>query len=177
MGDTSTNRKRSLAELNAMSRDTFVACLGGVFEHSPWIPERAWSSRPFASIDALHADLVKVLDEASEAEQRALIRAHPELAGKEASAGTLTAESTGEQRGAGLDQCSPEELQRLQSANAAYQSRFGFPFVIAVKGLDRAGILAAVETRLHSTPEAELHTSLEQICRIARFRLDALIDT
>src|SRR5574337_695677 len=98
----------ALAALSAMPRAEFVGHLGDIFEHSPWIAERAWAARPFASIEALHAAMVAAVDHASEAEQLGLIRAHPELAGKEAAAGTLTAASTGEQRGAGLDQCSAD---------------------------------------------------------------------
>src|SRR5574338_187867 len=165
----------ALAALSAMPRAEFVGHLGDIFEHSPWIAERAWAARPFASIEALHAAMVAAVDRASEAERLGLIRAHPELAGKEAAAGTLTAASTGEQRGAGLDQCSADEIQRLRGLNAAYRERFGFPFVIAVKGLSRYQIMDAVEARLKTGRAAEFRTCLEQIGRIARFRLDALL--
>ena len=164
-----------LATLSAQPRDVFVAQLAGIFEHSPWIPERAWAARPFASIDTLHAAMLAVLDAASAEEKLGLIRAHPELAGKEAAAGTLTAASTGEQRGAGLDQCSADELARLRQLNAAYQARFGFPFVIAVKGLSRYQIMDAVETRLAHDVATEFQTCLTEIGKIARFRLDALL--
>ena len=164
-----------LATLSAQPRDVFVARLAGIFEHSPWIPERAWAARPFASIDTLHAAMLAVLDAASAEEKLGLIRAHPELAGKEAAAGTLTAASTGEQRGAGLDQCSADELARLRQLNAAYQARFGFPFVIAVKGLSRYQIMDAVETRLAHDVQTEFQTCLTEIGKIARFRLDALL--
>ncbi|HEX2519354.1 MAG TPA: 2-oxo-4-hydroxy-4-carboxy-5-ureidoimidazoline decarboxylase, partial [Castellaniella sp.] len=110
---------------------------------------------------------------ASRDEQLALITAHPELAGKEAAAGTLTSDSTREQRGAGLDQCSPDELKRLRSLNAAYRERFGFPFVIAVKDRSRYQIMEAIEERLHNDEDTELTTCLDQIGQIARFRLDA----
>lgn len=165
----------ALAALSAMPQAEFVGHLGDIFEHSPWIAERAWAARPFASIEALHAAMVAAVDHASEAEQLGLIRAHPELAGKEAAAGTLTAASTGEQRGAGLDQCSAEEIQRLRGLNAAYRERFGFPFVIAVKGLSRYQIMDAVEARLKNDRATEFRACLEQIGRIARFRLDALL--
>lgn len=165
----------ALAALSAMPQAEFVARLGDIFEHSSWIAERAWAARPFAGIEALHAAMVAAVDHASEAEQLGLIRAHPELAGKEAAAGTLTAASTGEQRGAGLDQCSADEIQRLRGLNAAYRERFGFPFVIAVKGLSRYQIMDAVETRLKNDRATEFRTCLEQIGRIARFRLDALL--
>jgi 2-oxo-4-hydroxy-4-carboxy-5-ureidoimidazoline decarboxylase len=118
----------ALDELSRLPQDAFVARLEGIFEHSPWIAERAWSAGPFASIDALHAAMCLVVDTAAPAEQLGLICAHPELAGKEAEEGTLTTASTGEQRGAGLDQCSKEELQRLRRLNQDYRARFGFPF-------------------------------------------------
>ena len=164
----------ALAALSALPRGEFIARLGDIFEHSPWVPERAWAERPFASIDALHAAMVAVVDAASEAEQLALICAHPELAGKEAAAGTLTAHSTGEQRGAGLDQCTPDEIVRLSVLNAEYRARFGFPFVIAVKGLTRKQIMDAIEARLANDRPTEFRACLAQIARIARFRLDAL---
>lgn len=165
----------SVTALSALPRDEFVARLADIFEHSPWIPERAWAARPFASIEALHTAMLAVLDAATNDEKLGLIRAHPELAGKEVAAGTLTAASTGEQRGAGLDQCSAGELARLRNLNAAYRERFGFPFVIAVKGLSRDQIMDAVEARLANDAATEFRTCLAQIGRIARFRLDALL--
>lgn len=174
MNQTLTPRL-SLDALSALPQAEFAARLGDIFEHSPWIPERAWAARPFVSVEALHAAMLAVLDAASEAEQLGLIRAHPELAGKEAAAGTLTTASTGEQRGAGLDQCSAEELLRLRGLNAAYRERFGFPFVIAVKGLSRYQIMDAVEARLGNDAATEFRTCLIEIGKIARFRLDALL--
>lgn len=167
--------KLTLETLSNMSQADFVATLGDVFEHSPWVAERAWTSRPFDSIDALHATMVAAVDAASKEEQTALIRAHPELAGKEAKAGTLTRASTGEQKGAGLDQCTAEELARLHGLNAAYQERFGFPFIIAVKGRNRHQIMDAVEERLANDMDTEFRTCLDQIAQIGRFRLDAMI--
>lgn len=165
----------ALAVHSALPQAAFVARFGSIFEHSPWIAERAWSARPFASVDALHGAMMKVLRAASAAEQLALIRAHPELAGKEAATGTLTTASTGEQQGAGLDQCTASELQRLRSLNAAYRARFDFPFVIAVKGLSRHQIIAAIETRLNNDTATEFRTCLDEIGKIARFRLDAML--
>lgn len=170
-----TPTERLLIELSTLPRADFVARLGDIFEHSPWIADRAWTARPFESVGSLHAAMLAVLASASEAEKLALIRAHPELAGKEAAAGTLTESSTGEQKGAGLDQCSAAELHRLRSLNAAYRSRFGFPFVIAVKGLSRHQIMDAIEARLQNDPATEFRTCLGEIARIARFRLDALM--
>lgn len=163
----------TLNELSSLSQDQFAQELGEIFEHSPWIPQRAWQARPFADVDALHKAMVQVVLEADQAEQLALIVAHPELAGKEAAEGTLTDASTSEQRGAGLDQCSPDELQRLRRLNAEYRERFGFPFVIAVKGRSRYEIMDAIENRLQNDREAEFATCLDQIGQIARFRLDA----
>jgi 2-oxo-4-hydroxy-4-carboxy-5-ureidoimidazoline decarboxylase len=163
----------TLTELSALPQPEFTRELGSIFEHSPWIPQRAWAKRPFADVDALHKAMVQVVRDADPAEQLALITAHPELAGKEAAAGTLTDASTSEQRGAGLDQCSAEELQRLRSLNAAYRERFGFPFVIAVKGRSRYQIMDAIEERLQNDRDVEFATCLDQIGQIARFRLDA----
>jgi 2-oxo-4-hydroxy-4-carboxy-5-ureidoimidazoline decarboxylase len=163
----------TLHALSSLSQAEFAHELGAIFEHSPWIPERAWAARPFADVDALHQAMLRVVREATPAEQLALITAHPELAGKEAAAGTLTNDSTSEQRGAGLDQCSPAELQHLRGLNAAYRERFGFPFVIAVKGRSRYQIMDAIEQRLHNDRDVEFDTCLDQIGQIARFRLDA----
>lgn len=170
-----TTPRLTPAALSALPREEFTARLADIFEHSPWIAERAWAARPFASVEALHAAMLTVLANADEAEQLGLIRAHPELAGKEAAAGTLTTASTGEQRGAGLDQCSADELQRLRGLNAAYRERFGFPFVIAVKGLSRYQIMDAVDARLANDAATEFRTCLTEIGKIARFRLDALL--
>lgn len=164
-------------ELGSMSRDAFVAALGGIFEHSPWVAERAWARRPFASVDALHATMQDVVAGADPSLQMALIRAHPELAGKAAIRGELTAESTREQSGAGLDQCSPEEFSDLQSLNRTYRDTFGFPFILAVRGYDRAGIIGQMRRRVANDRATETRESLAQIYRIARFRLDDLISS
>ena len=168
------NAKICINTLSAMSQADFVTTLADIFEHSPWIPERAWSARPFADVGQLHASMLAVLDAATPEEQLGLICAHPELAGKEAAAGTLTDASTAEQRGAGLDQCSKEELQRLRDLNEAYREGFGFPFVIAVKGLSRYQIMDSVDARLKNDRATEFKACLREIGKIARFRLDAL---
>lgn len=165
----------TIAELNALDAAGFTAALAQIFEHSAWIPERAAAARPFADVGALHAALFSVLAAASDTEKLALIRAHPELAGRAALRNELTPASASEQRGAGLDQCSPEEFARLTAANAAYSARFDFPFIIAVKGHTRASILAAIEQRLHHSHVQELTTALQQIERIAAFRLADLV--
>lgn len=170
---TPARTEAALAELSGLPQADFVARLEGIFEHSPWIAERAWRAGPFASIEALHSALCLVVDTAAPSEQLGLIRAHPELAGKEANAGTLTTASNAEQRGAGLDRCSTDELQRLRRLNSDYRQRFGFPFVVAVKGLTRYQIMDTVEARLNNDRDTEFRTCLREIGKIARFRLDA----
>jgi 2-oxo-4-hydroxy-4-carboxy-5-ureidoimidazoline decarboxylase len=165
----------TLAELNAGDRAGFVAALGDVFEHSPWVAERAWAARPFAGIDALHAAMVAAMHGAGEPLQLALIRAHPELAGRAMARAEMTADSTREQAGAGLAQCSPDELAQLRSLNARYHERFGFPFILAVKGLARGAIIAAFARRVERDRATEFAACLDEIARIAGFRLQALI--
>lgn len=157
-----------------LDREAFIARFGDLYERSPWIAAAAWDQGlgPEADhVDGLARRLAAMLDAADEEAQLAVIRAHPDLAGKAALAGDLTDDSLKEQAGAGLDQCTPEELSRFTRLNAAYQARFAFPFVIAVKGKDRHAILAAFETRLDHTPDEERRTAIDQIHRIARLRL------
>jgi 2-oxo-4-hydroxy-4-carboxy-5-ureidoimidazoline decarboxylase len=165
----------TLWELNRLSAPAFVTALGNVFEHSPWVAERACKKRPLASIDALHETMVAAMRSAPATSQISLIRAHPELAGKAALRGELTADSRLEQSGAGLGHCSADELARLTALNAAYKAKFGFPFILAVKGYDRAGILQEFARRLERDPGAELEEALTQIARITRFRLATLL--
>ncbi len=165
-----------MAELSRLPQAEFTACLDGIFEHSPWVAERAWYARPFSDLETLHQALLEVIHAASHADQLALINAHPELAGKEAIRGTLTQASTHEQKGAGLDQCSADEIARLRTLNAAYRERFGFPFVIAVKGLDRYRIMDEIEARCRHDRATEFAACLREIGKIARFRLDALFN-
>jgi OHCU decarboxylase len=164
-----------LETLNGVSATEFAAALGAIFEHSPWVAERAAGRRPFASGNALHRAMCEAVLEASEAEQLALVRAHPELAGRAAVRGDLTAASTNEQRRAGLADLTPEELARLRSLNAAYSIRLGFPFVLAVRGHTPQSVIAALERRLTHDPREELRVALEEIFRIARFRLEDLV--
>jgi 2-oxo-4-hydroxy-4-carboxy-5-ureidoimidazoline decarboxylase len=159
--------------VNGLSRADFVARLGGIYEHSPWVAERAFAARPFASLEDLHAAMQRALVEASAEEQLAVIRAHPELLGK-LEAAELTASSRSEQISAGLDRCSADEKARMRSLNQAYREQFGFPFIVAVKGLDWGGIIERIEARLGNDREAERATALREIGRIARFRLEAL---
>ena len=159
--------------LNRMPKPEFVAKLGGIYEHSPWVAERAYPARPFDSLDALHAAMEDVVSFAADDEKLALIRAHPELLGK-LDAAQLTASSRSEQSGAGLDRCTPEEKAQMRALNASYREKFGFPFIVAVKGLDWAGIIARMQERLPNSRDAEIAAALREIGRIARFRLAAL---
>jgi 2-oxo-4-hydroxy-4-carboxy-5-ureidoimidazoline decarboxylase len=159
--------------INALPPEAFVARLGGIYEHSPWVAARAYAARPFASLDALHAAMQAAMLAATPDEQLALIRAHPELLGR-LEAAQLTASSRSEQAGAGLDRCTAEERARMRELNDRYRERFGFPFIVAVKGLDWSSIIARMESRLPNTRAAELATALAEIGRIARFRLEAL---
>lgn len=140
-----------------------------LFEHSPWVEERA-DARP--SSGDRHADLMAVVDAATPDERLALIRAHPELAGKAAIDRTLTQASADEQASAGLDRLTPGEYERFHALNAAYRDRFGFPFIICVRLTDKAGILAAMQTRLAHDRETEIATAIEQIGEIVRLRLE-----
>ncbi|MDQ3458421.1 MAG: 2-oxo-4-hydroxy-4-carboxy-5-ureidoimidazoline decarboxylase [Deinococcota bacterium] len=163
-----------LKTLNTAAREDFTRRLGGVFESSPWVAAGAWERRPFTTVDELHAAMVEVVREAGSDRQLALIRAHPDLAGRAALAGELTESSKREQAGAGLDRLSQGEYARFQGLNEAYQERFGFPFVSAVKGHSKESILAAFEERLMNDAEAERARALLEIAKIARFRLMAL---
>jgi 2-oxo-4-hydroxy-4-carboxy-5-ureidoimidazoline decarboxylase len=162
----------SIAALNTADRATFVAAAGFAFEDSPWIAEAAWERRPFASLDELHAAMVAVVDVAPEDRRVALIAAHPDLAGRVAREGRLTAASRGEQAAAGLDRLTPEELARFDAANAAYRARFGFPFVICAREHDKSSILAALEDRARNDRATEIRTALAEIAKIARLRLE-----
>lgn len=164
-----------LQQLNEMPADEFVRRLAGVFEHSPWVASQVARERPFSSIDSLHAAMVRRVQQAGPTAQLSLIQAHPELAGKAAMAGQVTAESAREQAGAGLDLCGSADLDTLQRLNRRYVQKFGFPFILAVRGYDRRGIIAELERRTESSAAQEREESLRQIYRIARFRLQDLI--
>jgi len=165
----------SLQTLNQFGQQKFVKVLGGIFEHSPWVAEQVYALSPFDSVDSLHQHMVKVVNQADREQRKALICNHPELAGSEAEAGTLTSESQNEQATAGLNFCSAEELKRLREMNGLYLDKFRFPFVIAVKQLTRYDILDAIENRLNNSEEIEFETCIQQIGKIAYFRLFDLI--
>lgn len=157
-----------------LDRATFVSRFGGVYEHSPWIAEMAWDAGAVPDdTEALADTMASVVEAAGEQAQLALLRAHPDLAGRLAVRGGLTAESNVEQADAGLDRCTPAEFPEFQRLNAAYKARFGFPFIIAVRGLGRAAILEAFRRRLGNDREAEFREALDQVHRIARLRLTA----
>jgi 2-oxo-4-hydroxy-4-carboxy-5-ureidoimidazoline decarboxylase len=152
-------------------RDRFVEMLGGIFEHSPWVAERAWESRPFADIEALHRAMVSKVAEASHEEQLALLRAHPDLGTR----ARMSDASRGEQAGAGLDRLTADEFERLSQWNAEYRKRFGFPFLFAVKGSSKHDILRALEERRSASQDEEFEEALRQVYRIARFRLESAL--
>ncbi len=166
---------KALDRLNAAPEGEFIRALSAIYEHSPWVAEAVVEQRPFTDVDALAAAMARAVAMADDAARMALIRAHPQLAGKAAIAGELTDSSMREQQGAGLDRCTPEEFARLTRLNADYQARFGLPFILAVKGHTRASIIANMQARLGNDTEAEQAEALRQIDRIARFRLEALL--
>lgn len=166
----------SLLDLNRLSRADFVKVLGSLFEHSPWVAERAEIRRPFAHIGALHTAMVHAVESATPAEQLLLLRAHPELAGKEARAGEMTASSQAEQSSARLNALDATELACLTELNATYRQKFGFPFIIAVRHHTKRSIFSELERRNANDAETELPNALQQVYAITRLRLDALFE-
>jgi 2-oxo-4-hydroxy-4-carboxy-5-ureidoimidazoline decarboxylase len=158
----------TLDELNEFDRARFVAALGWIFEDSPWVAERTWTHRPFASLEHLHEAMTGAVAAATVEEQLALLRAHPDLGTR----ARMTEASTSEQAGAGLDRLTPEELERLRASNAAYRRKFGYPFLFAVRNSTRHQILDALERRLRNDPHQEFGEALRQVYRIAGFRLE-----
>jgi OHCU decarboxylase len=168
-------RPWTLARVNAFDCDEFTRVIGPVFEHSPWIAAAAWLRRPFASLDELHRALGDVVAQAGEIKQVELIRAHPDLVGRAAVAGTLTPASAREQAGAGLDNLDPGDVALFQNYNREYQEKFGFPFVICARLNRKESILAAFPVRLQNSREQELRAALNEIGKIARLRLEDLL--
>lgn len=162
--------------LNASDRGGFVARVGALYEHSPWIAAEAWEARPFPDRAALHRAMSDAVARAGADRQLALIRAHPDLAGRLARAGSLEAHSAGEQRGLGLDRLSDAEFERFDRLNSAYRARFDFPFIIAVRAHTRESVLAAFEARLAHDADTERAAALAEIDRIAWFRLQDMAD-
>ena len=162
-----------------MNKEQFVDTFGGIYEHSAWVAEAAFEQG--APDQSNGEQLIKALraqvDAADADAQLLLLRAHPDLAGKLAMSGELTAESTAEQAGAGIDQCTLEEFERFQSLNTEYVEKFGFPFIMAVKGFDRHQILSAFETRVNNDKKTEFSTALMQVHRIAELRINTWLDS
>ena len=160
-----------------ISKSDFVARFGGIFEHSPWVAERAFDrdGSIAQTVEAVHAALVAAFRAAAEAERLAVLRAHPDLAGKLAIAGGLTEDSKAEQASAGLDRLTPAEHTRFTELNDAYTEKFGFPFIIAVKGLGKDDILEAFERRIDNTPQEEFEAASAQVERIALLRLRSML--
>lgn len=165
----------TLDELNRAEAARFVEALGSIFEHSPWVAESVVDARPFTDVTALHAAMCEAVARAGTEAQLRLIRAHPQLASKAAVRQELTAASNREQSGAGLTECTPEEFARLSALNDRYQQRFGFPFILAVRGYDRAGVIAQMAARFERDHDTEFMEALAQIGRIAAFRLNDLL--
>jgi 2-oxo-4-hydroxy-4-carboxy-5-ureidoimidazoline decarboxylase len=165
-----------MAPINAMDRAAFVQKFGGIFENSPWVAEKTWEKRPFASLDDMHVAMVAVAKYAPATMQLALLQSHPDLAGKEAAAGTMTASSVAEQAGAGLNALSPAEMVQMSDLNAAYKKKFGFPFIIAVRMHSKEGIFFEFNRRLQNDTQTEFANDLQNVYIITRLRLNKLLD-
>jgi OHCU decarboxylase len=162
---------------SSLNREDFVQAFADIYEHSPWVAEKAYDlgqGTDLDDIETLHARMSDILLSADHATQLALINAHPDLAGKAAVQGQLTEASTNEQAGAGIHQCTSDEFARFTELNDAYKAKFAFPFIMAVKGSNRHQILAAFETRIHNSADTEFACALAEINKIAMFRLQAL---
>ncbi|MFL1454936.1 2-oxo-4-hydroxy-4-carboxy-5-ureidoimidazoline decarboxylase [Marinobacter sp. GN3S48] len=162
---------------SSLGREAFVAAFADIYEHSPWIAERAYDmgmDEKVDEIEVMHERMSNILLNADRDAQLALINAHPDLAGKAAMRGELTASSTSEQAGAGIQECTPEEFTRFVRLNEAYKNKFGFIFIMAVKGSNRHQILASFEERMDNSPEQEFQRALSEINKIALFRLQAM---
>ena len=167
----------TLGQINAFTRDEFVRVIGPVFEYSPWIAEVTWGRRPFATFEDLHGALCDTVTLSEAARQLPLICAHPDLVDRTATARALTAESAREQASAGLNRMSDEEMATFTELNHAYLKKFGFPFVICARLNQKEAILEAFRARLGNSYEQEMRSALEEICKIARLRLQDLVAT
>jgi OHCU decarboxylase len=164
-----------MESINELGRAAFVQRFGPLFEHSPWVAEDAWSDRPFTDADELYEALRAAMYAAPRERQLALIRAHPDLAGRAAIEGTLTRSSTREQASAGLDRLTPDEYDAFTRTNTAYRERFDFPFVVCVREHTKESILRVAAERLEHTHDEEVRVALEEIAKIARLRLREVI--
>ena len=167
----------TLAEINSLDRPAFTAALGHLFEHSPWVAEETWPRRPFRDASQLHAALCATMRAAPKEKQLALIRAHPDLAGRLAQQRKLTAESTREQASAGLSALTAEELAGFQKLNDGYRARFGFPFIICARLNAKDAILGAMQSRGQNSADVEFQTALGEIEKIARLRMEDVLQT
>jgi 2-oxo-4-hydroxy-4-carboxy-5-ureidoimidazoline decarboxylase len=165
-----------MATINGMDRVAFVQKFGGIFENSPWVAEQAWDERPFANVDAMHAAMVEVAKFAPVPRQLALLQSHPDLAGKEAQAGGMTASSVTEQASAGLNALSKDEMAQISDLNAAYKGKFGFPFIIAVRMHTKEGIFFEFRRRLQNDTVTEYANDLQNVYAITRLRLAKLLE-
>jgi 2-oxo-4-hydroxy-4-carboxy-5-ureidoimidazoline decarboxylase len=173
---TAISRPADMASINAMDRAAFVQKFGGIFENSPWVAEQAWEKKPFATLDEMHAAMVAVARYAPAPVQLALLQSHPDLAGKEAQSGTMTASSVAEQASAGLNALSHAEMTQVADLNAAYKKKFGFPFIIAVRMHSKEGILFEFNRRLQNDTQTEFANDLQNVYVITRLRLNKLLD-
>ncbi len=164
----------TIDQVNALSAQEFMSMLGGLYEHSPWVVEAAESRRPFEDFEALLSVMEEIVKTSGEVKQLALLRAHPELAGKAAIDRTLTDASMQEQASAGLDRMTPEEYAEFHRLNAAYRARFDFPFIICVRLTDKPGILRALDFRSRNTLQQEFSTALSEVSKIVSLRLEAM---
>lgn len=165
-----------MAGINAMDRAAFVAQFGGIFENSPWVAEQAFDRKPFTTLDALHGAMVDVARTAPAPVQLALLQSHPDLAGKEAQAGAMTASSVAEQASAGLSALQPAEMSEIAELNAAYRKKFGFPFIIAVRMHTKEGIFFEFRHRLHNDTATEFGNDLQNVYVITRLRLNKMLN-
>ena len=170
-------RAYSLNELNSFSREEFVRFVGPVFENSPWIAEETWSSRPFADLAQLHRALCETIRGATEEKHLTLVRAHPDLVGRAALAGTLTPESNREQASAGLDRLTASEIATFKELNQAYREKFGFPFVICARLNKKEAILNGFHARLQHSQAEEINSALAEIEKIAYLRLQDIVQS
>ena len=168
----------TLVQLNHATHADFIAAVGGIFEHAPWVAEGVYAGRPFSSVDALHAAMMAVVRAAPRAEQLAFLRGHPELGGKVARAGAMTADSVAEQGGLGLNRLSDDQFARFEAANAAYATKFGFPFIVCVRNHSSAeSILRNFEQRVGNDADTEFAAALAEIGQITRLRLEGKISS
>lgn len=167
--------KISLKTLNMANQAEFTQHLSGIYEHSSWIPNKAWHHRPFTSIESLHITMLKIVEDASQAEKLKLLQAHPQLAGQEAKAGTLTNASSQEQTSAKLNALNSNEMNEITQLNKTYLATHHFPFIIAVKGHNKESIFDAFRRRVNNATQIEQIEAISQVGLIASFRLNALL--